>query len=52
MIITSTGKNVVPALVENLIKEYHLISHAPMVEKAAEFNAAPLKFLAPQAERR
>lgn len=26
--------------------------HVPMVEKAAEFNAALLKFLAPQAERR
>jgi long-chain acyl-CoA synthetase len=28
LIITSTGKNVAPALVENLIKEHHLISHA------------------------
>lgn len=28
LIITSTGKNVAPALIENLIKEHHLISHA------------------------
>jgi long-chain acyl-CoA synthetase len=28
LIITSTGKNIAPALVENLIKEHHLISHA------------------------
>jgi long-chain acyl-CoA synthetase len=28
LIITSTGKNVAPALVENLLKEHHLISHA------------------------
>ncbi|HEV7844537.1 MAG TPA: hypothetical protein VGO69_12665, partial [Pyrinomonadaceae bacterium] len=27
-IITSTGKNIAPALIENLIKEHHLISHA------------------------
>jgi long-chain acyl-CoA synthetase len=28
LIITSTGKNIAPALIENLIKEHHLISHA------------------------
>lgn len=28
IIVTSTGKNVAPALVENLLKEHHLISHA------------------------
>ncbi len=28
IIVTSTGKNVAPALIENLIKEHHLISHA------------------------
>lgn len=28
LIITSTGKNIAPALVENLIKEHHLISQA------------------------
>jgi long-chain acyl-CoA synthetase len=28
LIVMSTGKNVAPALVENLLKEHHLISHA------------------------
>lgn len=28
IIVTSTGKNVAPALIENLLKEHHLISHA------------------------
>jgi long-chain acyl-CoA synthetase len=28
LIITSTGKNIAPALIENLLKEHHLISHA------------------------
>jgi long-chain acyl-CoA synthetase len=28
LIVTSTGKNVAPTLIENLLKEHHLISHA------------------------
>jgi long-chain acyl-CoA synthetase len=28
LIITSTGKNIAPALIENLLREHHLISHA------------------------
>jgi long-chain acyl-CoA synthetase len=28
LIVTSTGKNVSPALIENLLREHHLISHA------------------------
>jgi long-chain acyl-CoA synthetase len=28
LIVMSTGKNVAPALIENLVKEHHLISHA------------------------
>lgn len=28
IIVTSTGKNIAPALIENLLKEHHLISHA------------------------
>jgi long-chain acyl-CoA synthetase len=28
LIVTSTGKKIAPALVENLIKEHHLVSHA------------------------
>ncbi|OLE54310.1 MAG: hypothetical protein AUG51_08540 [Acidobacteria bacterium 13_1_20CM_3_53_8] len=28
LIILSTGKNIAPALIENLLKEHHLISHA------------------------
>jgi long-chain acyl-CoA synthetase len=28
LIITSTGKNIAPALIENLLKEHHLVSHA------------------------
>jgi long-chain acyl-CoA synthetase len=28
LIVLSTGKNVAPALVENIIKEHHLVSHA------------------------
>lgn len=28
LIVTSTGKNVAPALVENMLKEHHLVSHA------------------------
>ena len=28
LIVLSTGKNVAPALVENIIKEHHIVSHA------------------------
>jgi long-chain acyl-CoA synthetase len=28
LIVMSTGKNIAPALIENLLKEHHLISHA------------------------
>jgi long-chain acyl-CoA synthetase len=28
LIVTSTGKNIAPALIENLLKEHHLVSHA------------------------
>ncbi|MGI9106495.1 MAG: AMP-binding protein [Pyrinomonadaceae bacterium] len=28
IIVTSTGKNIAPALIENLLREHHLISHA------------------------
>jgi len=28
IIVTSTGKNIAPALIENLLKEHHLINHA------------------------
>jgi len=28
LIVTSTGKNIAPTLIENLLKEHHLISHA------------------------
>jgi len=28
LIVTSTGKNIAPALLENMLKEHHLISHA------------------------
>jgi long-chain acyl-CoA synthetase len=28
LIVTSTGKKVAPALIENMLKEHHLISHA------------------------
>jgi long-chain acyl-CoA synthetase len=28
LIVTSTGKNIAPALIENMLKEHHLISHA------------------------
>lgn len=28
LIVTSTGKNISPALIENMLKEHHLISHA------------------------
>jgi long-chain acyl-CoA synthetase len=28
LIVTSTGKNIAPALVENMLKEHHLVSHA------------------------
>lgn len=28
IIVTSTGKNVAPAMIENLLKEHHLVSHA------------------------
>jgi long-chain acyl-CoA synthetase len=28
IIVTSTGKNIAPAALENLLKEHHLVSHA------------------------
>src|SRR6059058_5267009 len=28
LIVTSTGKKIAPALIENMLKEHHLISHA------------------------
>ncbi|MDT5158630.1 MAG: long-chain acyl-CoA synthetase [Acidobacteriota bacterium] len=28
LIVTSTGKNIAPALIENMLKEHHLVSHA------------------------
>jgi long-chain acyl-CoA synthetase len=40
LIITSTGKNVAPALVENLIKEHHLISHAVLYGEGKSYLTA------------
>jgi long-chain acyl-CoA synthetase len=40
LIITSTGKNVAPALVENLIKEHHLISHAVLYGEGKSYMTA------------
>jgi long-chain acyl-CoA synthetase len=40
LIITSTGKNVAPALVENLIKEHHLISHAMLYGEGKSYMVA------------
>lgn len=40
LIITSTGKNVAPALVENLIKEHHLISHAMLYGEGKSYLVA------------
>jgi long-chain acyl-CoA synthetase len=40
LIITSTGKNVAPALIENLIKEHHLISHAMLYGEGKSYLVA------------
>ncbi|MCA1557366.1 MAG: AMP-binding protein [Acidobacteria bacterium] len=42
LIITSTGKNIAPALVENLIKEHHLISQALLYGEGKSYLVALL----------
>jgi long-chain acyl-CoA synthetase len=37
IIVTSTGKNIAPALIENLIKEDHLISHAMVLGEGKSY---------------
>jgi long-chain acyl-CoA synthetase len=50
LIITSTGKNIAPALVENLIKEHHLISHALLYGEGKSYLVALITLNQPEAE--
>ncbi len=40
LIVTSTGKKVAPALIENMLKEHHLISHALVYGEAKSYLVA------------
>src|SRR6185503_19019674 len=40
LIVTSTGKKVSPALIENMLKEHHLISHALVYAEARSYLVA------------
>ena len=40
LIVTSTGKKVAPAMIENLLKEHHLISHALVFGEAKSYLVA------------
>jgi long-chain acyl-CoA synthetase len=40
LIVTSTGKKIAPAMIENLLKEHHLISHALVFGEAKSYLVA------------
>lgn len=50
LIVMSTGKNVAPALLENLLKEHHLISHALVYGDNRSYLVALITLNAPEAE--
>jgi long-chain acyl-CoA synthetase len=50
LIVTSTGKKVAPALVENLIKEHHLVSHAYVHGEGRSYLVALVTLNASEAE--
>lgn len=50
LIVMSTGKNVAPALIENLLKEHHLVSHALVYGEGKSYLVALITLNAPEAE--
>src|SRR5215207_8031082 len=50
LIVLSTGKNVAPALVENMIKEHHLVSHAYVHGDGRSYLVALVTLNPPEAE--
>ncbi len=50
LIVMSTGKNVAPALIENLLKEHHLISHALVYGESKSYLVALLTLNPVEAE--
>jgi long-chain acyl-CoA synthetase len=50
LIVMSTGKNVAPALIENLLKEHHLISHALVCGEGKSYLVALLTLNAEEAK--
>ncbi|HEY0547802.1 MAG TPA: long-chain fatty acid--CoA ligase [Pyrinomonadaceae bacterium] len=50
LIVMSTGKNIAPALIENLLKEHHLISHAVVHGEGKSYLVALLTLNAVEAE--
>jgi len=49
LIVTSTGKKVAPALIENMLKEHHLISHALVYGEAKSYLVALITLNASEA---
>jgi long-chain acyl-CoA synthetase len=50
LIVTSTGKNISPALLENMIKEHHLISQAMVYGDGKSYLVALITINQPEAE--
>lgn len=50
LIVLSTGKNVAPALVENMLKEHHLVSHAYVHGDGHSYLVALVTLNPPEAE--
>ncbi len=50
LIVMSTGKNIAPALIENLLKEHHLISHALVYGEGKSYLVALLTLNAEEAK--
>lgn len=50
LIVLSTGKNVAPALLENMIKEHHLVSHAYVHGDGRSYLVALVTLNPPEAE--
>lgn len=50
LIVTSTGKKIAPAMIENLLKEHHLISHALVFGEAKSYLVALITLNQTEAE--
>jgi long-chain acyl-CoA synthetase len=50
LIVTSTGKKIAPSMIENLLKEHHLISHALVFGEAKSYLVALITLNQPEAE--